>query len=159
MKLLLLHMVGTIMLVMSFKERWRAAELASAIENSLKDESVWLESSNPARSIDAISRKLSSLVISDFRRIEVLPKRLSEAELLSAFFSGFSITINKSINQKTITKTDYSIIALARGFALDIDLSHNQDLLDHASSVIQVGNNWDKHIRELNQRRNTRFTV
>ncbi|WP_285165058.1 hypothetical protein [Shewanella goraebulensis] len=147
------------MLVMSFKERWRAAELASAIEKSLQNESVWLESSNPAKSIDAICRKLSSLVISDFRRVETLPKCLTEAELLSAFFSGFSVIINASINQKSITKTDYSIIALARGFALDIDLSHNQELLDHASSVIQVGNNWDKHIRELNQRRNTRFTV
>ena len=147
------------MLVMSFKERWRAAELASAIEKSLKDEAVWLESSNPAKSIDVISRKLSSLVISDFRRVQTLPKCLTEAELLSAFFSGFSIVINKSINQETITKTDYSIIALARGFAENIELSHNQDLLDHASSVIQVGKNWDKHIRSFNQRANTRFKI
>ncbi|KPZ68316.1 MULTISPECIES: hypothetical protein [Shewanella] len=147
------------MLVMSFKERWRAAELASAIENTLKNEAVWLASSNPAKSIDAISRKLASMVINDFRRVETFPETLTESELLSAFFNGFSVVINKSINQETITKTDYSIIALARGFALDIDLSHEQALLDQASSVIQVANNWDKHIRNLNQRRNTRFTV
>ncbi|ARD22514.1 hypothetical protein [Shewanella japonica] len=147
------------MLVMSFKERWRAAELASAIENTLKNEAVWLASSNPAKSIDAISRKLASMVINDFRRVETFPKTLTESELLSAFFNGFSVVINKSINQETITKTDYSIIALARGFALDIDLSHEQALLEQASSVIQVANNWDKHIRNLNQRRNTRFTV
>ncbi|WP_285165054.1 hypothetical protein [Shewanella goraebulensis] len=147
------------MLVTSFKERWRAAELASAIEKSLKDEAVWLESSNPAKSIDVISRKLSSLVTSDFRRIHDLPECLTEAELLSAFFSGFSIVINKSINQQTITKTDYSIISLARGFAENIDLSHNQYLLEHASSVIKVGKNWDKHIRNVNQRANVRFKI
>ncbi|MCC4832853.1 hypothetical protein LMH66_09445 [Shewanella sp. 10N.7] len=147
------------MLVMSFKERWRAAELASAIEKSLVNDPVWKASSNPAKSIDDISRKLASLVITDFRRIDSLPKTLNEAELLGAFFSGFSMLINNSVNQQTMTKTDYSIIALARGFALDIDLSHNQALLDHARSVIQVANNWDKHIRNVNQRRNTRFTV
>ncbi|WP_153913270.1 hypothetical protein [Shewanella sp. TC10] len=147
------------MLVMSFKERWRAAELASAIEKSLKDEAVWLASSNTPKSIDSISRKLSSLVITDFIRVDPLPKTLSDAELLTVFFNAFSIIINKSINQETITKIDYSIIALARGFALDIDLSHNQELLVHASSVIQVAHNWDKHIRELNQSRNSRFTV
>ncbi|PMG80419.1 hypothetical protein BCU84_03505 [Shewanella sp. 10N.286.51.B7] len=147
------------MLVMSFKERWRAAELASAIEKSLMNDPIWKSSSNPAKSIDDISRKLASLVITDFRRIEPLPKTLTEAELLGAFFSGFSMLINNSVNQQTMTKTDYSIIALARGYALNIDLSHNQALLDHASSVIQVANNWDKHIRNVNQRRNTRFTV
>ncbi|MDO6611011.1 hypothetical protein Q4601_10560 [Shewanella sp. 1_MG-2023] len=147
------------MLVMSFKERWRAAELASAIEKSLVNDPVWKASSNSRKSIDDISRKLASLVITDFRRIEPLPKTLTEAELLGAFFSGFSMLINNSVNQQTMTKTDYSIIALARGYALNIDLSHNQALLDHASSVIQVANNWDKHIRNVNQRRNTRFTV
>ncbi|MCL1045986.1 hypothetical protein L2737_11680 [Shewanella electrodiphila] len=147
------------MLIMSFKERWRAAELASAIEKSLVNESVWKSSSNPAKSVDDISRKLASLVITDFRRINPLPTTLTEAELLGAFFSGFSMLINKSVNQQTMNKIDYSIIALAREFALDIDLSHNQELLDHASSVIQVANNWDKHIKNINQRRSSRFKV
>ncbi|WP_394495272.1 hypothetical protein [Shewanella sp. ENK2] len=76
------------MLVMSFKERWRAAELACAIENTLKNEAVWLASSNPAKSIDAISRKLASMVINDFRRVETFPETLTESELLSAFLTA-----------------------------------------------------------------------
>lgn len=147
------------MLVMNFKERWRAAELGSAIEESLKHDPVWLNSSNHNDSLGTITRKLSLMAISDFRKNDSIPSHLNEVQLMTTFFSGFNILINDSLNGKILTKPDYAIIALARGFAADIDLSHNQELKNHADSVNEVAKNWDKYIRNLNQRANTRFKV
>ncbi|MFS1438478.1 hypothetical protein [Shewanella sp. 10N.286.48.A6] len=147
------------MLLMNFKERWRAAELSSAIEVSLKPHSVWVGSSYPRSSLETICRKISLMVINDFRRVDNLPKYLSEQELMSTLFNSFSILINNSLNGEILTKDDYIIIALAREFSALVDQSHQQDLINHAASVIQLSNNWDKHIIKSNQRANIRFTV
>ncbi|WP_144208367.1 hypothetical protein [Shewanella donghaensis] len=147
------------MLVMNFKDRWRAAELGSAIEQSLMNEPVWLKSSHQTDSLGPITRKLSNIVINDFRRVDTIPKQLNKVQLMSVFYSGFSVLINQSLNGNILTKPDYAIIELARIFAADIDLSHNQELQDHAETVINTACNWDKHIRNLNQRKNTRFVI
>ncbi|WP_076537827.1 hypothetical protein [Shewanella sp. UCD-KL21] len=139
------------MLLMSFKDRWRATELSRAIEVTLKSQPVWLQSSNSAKSIESICNKLSVMVIHDYRRLDVIPKQLTEKELLTIFFDGFSILINKSLTGETLITEEYAIIALARAFAVDIDLSHEQQLINHAEAVIQLSHNWTKHIRHSNQ--------
>ncbi|QLE85395.1 hypothetical protein FLM48_10070 [Shewanella sp. Scap07] len=147
------------MISAGIKERWRAAELANIIEPQLASHSVWLSSSNPNYSLDSICRKTAKLIISQYDDIQDLPKGISEPTLIKIFFDAFNIIINKSINQEPINKTDYAIIALARGFAADMDLSHDQELIDHAGLVKSVAKEWEKHIRELNQTRTSRFTV
>ncbi|MDO6776135.1 MULTISPECIES: hypothetical protein [unclassified Shewanella] len=139
------------MFLMNFKDRWRATELSRAIEVTLKSQPVWLQSSNSAKSIESICNKLSVMVIHDYRRLDVIPKQLTEKDLLTVFFNGFSILINKNLTGETLVTEESAIIDLARDFAVHVDLAHDQQLINHAEAVIQLSHNLTKKIRHTNQ--------
>lgn len=147
------------MLSSHIKQRWRTAQLCIVIEERLKLESVWLESDNQLASAEDISRRLSMLVSKAYSNIESLPVKLSYTQLSSLFFNGFSQLIEQSANGAQLTKIDYLIIRLARNIALNTDNLNDKSVQAHAQDVIQVASHWDKFIRRVNQRGQSRFTV
>ncbi|WP_137221669.1 hypothetical protein [Shewanella sp. MEBiC00475] len=151
------------MLTNKIKEKWRAAKLESAIEKALKNEDVWLKScwldrTRPTESVLPIARKLSMIVIKDFKYLNDIKEQLNQKELISLFFNGFNVLINRSLAGDILIKTDYAIISLAREFSNNMDKSHGQELNTQAECIIRLAHNWDEHNRRLKQFSNARFT-